>query len=609
MYTKKILASSGLPPKLITLLGMAVGSGLAAPAASAADFELNGMKGTFKAEVTVGTQIRSSSSDPLLVNNNNSQTVGVSGNTFGGSARNNDDGNLNFKKGDTTSTLAKVLFDLSLKDAKNEVVVKGKAWHDFIQASHGMPYGNSINGYIAGSQLGETGAASLAKSSGLRLMETYFKTKLEFDSVNADISIGNQKLSGWGEQFVLGGGLKAVTPIDLAAAVRPGTDRSEIPLAMPMVKLSLTSAAMGTVDAYYQLGSAQNVLPLCGTFFSLPDFLPTGCNKVYLGPGTDASRNTAGQYLTRATDRKYSGSSQYGLAYRFKVDSLNTMFALNYSVYNLRDAITSAIKSSDAVNPVINGNPAGTNTQYFLEFPDNVKTAGLSFTTTLGKSTRIAGELSRTENQPIGINGPDILNAFASYAAPTPLRAAEQATGLGQDFHGYDRFSVNQLKLSASHAMANVLGANDLTVYGELGLRHVVNLPDISVKRYGRGVIFGMGPVAGICQGGSTPGSAQCQNDGFVTKTSWGVRTRFTARYLNAFSGTDLIPSLVVGKDVKGYSDDGVFSEGRTPVQLSIRAVVQKKYWMEFAVQSFRGGTYNPLRDRNSYSLVMGASL
>jgi Protein of unknown function (DUF1302) len=600
----------GTPPtRLIALMGMAMGSSLVHSTSSATEFELNGMKGSFNAEVTLGTQVRASSSDTFLVNNNNSQTIGMPGNPFGSSARNNDDGNLNFKKGDTTSTLARVMFDVSLKGATTDIVVKGKAWYDFIQANHGMPYGNTLNGYIPGSQLGESGANSLAKSSGIQLMETFVKTKFALGSTNADLSLGNQKLAGWGEQFMLGGGLKSVTPTDLAAAFRPGVDRSEIGIAMPMVKLGLGLGTLGTVDAYYQIGSRQNVLPHCGTFFALPDFLATGCNKVYLGPGTDVSRDAAGQYLTRSADQKYANSDQYGLAYRFKVDSLNTAFSLNYSVYNMRDAITSAIKSSNAVTPVINGNAAGTNTQYFLEYPEHVSVAGLSFTSTLGKFTRVSGELSRTGNQAIGLNGPDILNAFANYAAPTPLRSAEQATGLGQAFHGYDRFSVNQLKLSASHVVANVLGANDLTMYGELGLRHVVNLPDVNVKRYGRGVIFGQGPVGGVCQGGSTPGSAQCQNEGFVTQNAWGLRTRFAARYLNVFSNTDLIPSLVLGKDVKGYSDDGTFSEGRKPISLSLKAVMQKKYWLEFTVQSFRGGNYNPLRDHNYYSIVAGASL
>jgi hypothetical protein len=609
MYPTPTTTSQDRCPVKMSLLGTALACALAAPATQAAEFEFGGMKGTFNADVTVGTQIRASSSDRLLVNNNNSQTVGVQGNTFGGTARNNDDGNLNFKKGDATSTLAKTLFNLSLKGDKTEVVVKGKAWYDFIQADHGMPYGNSLNGYVPGSQLGESGADALAKSSGLRVSEAYFKTRFQLDSASGDLSLGNQKLNGWGEQFVLGGGLKAITPVDLAAAFRPGTDRSEIALPMPMIKLSVSPANMGTFDAYYQIGSEQNVLPLCGTFFALPDFLATGCNKVFIGPGTDASRNVAGQYLTRTPDRTYSGSSQYGVAYRFKLDSLNTRFALNYAVYNSREGITSAIASSDPITPVINGNPGGTNTQYFVEYPDRIRIAALGFNTAIGKFTQVSGELSHASNLPIALNGPDILNAFASYTAATQLRSAQLATGLGQAFHGYDRFSVNQLKLSTSHVMQKVLGANDVTLMGELGWRHVQNLPDISVRRYGRGVIFGQGQVSGVCQGGSPSGSAQCNNDGYVTKNSWGVRARMAARYLDVFPGTDMMPALVIGKDIKGYSDDGTFSQGRTPINLSLRTVWQKKYWLEVAVQSFRGGAYNPLRDRNYYTLVMGASL
>lgn len=586
-----------------------VASGLAMPAARAAsEFELAGMKGSVKTDVTFGTQIRGASADPELINNANAATVGASGNKAGGTARNNDDGNLNFGKGDVTSTVVKALIDSSLKGETFEGVLKAKVWYDYTQSQHDMPFGNSLNGYVPGRTLGESGANSLTKASGVSLQEAYVKAKLHFDAMQGDVALGSQTLTGWGERFAFGGGVSGVLARDFAAAVRPGALPGEISVPIPMVQLKLGSPGAGNFDFFYQLGRAENVLPLCGTFTAVADFLATGCNKVYVGPGTDASRDAAGQFIKRDPDQHFSDSSQYGFAYRFKVESLNTQFSFNYATHNSRIAQVSAIQSRNGVNPLVNGDPAGTNVKYFLEYPDDIHVFGVGFTSQVSKTTTLFGEVSRRTNQPISLNGPDILNAFASYVAPTPLRTDAQAVAAGQPFHGYDRFTVNQIQLALSHGFGTMVGAQDVTVYGEVGLRHIEDLPDVNVRRYGRPTLFGIGPVAGVCQGGSTTGSAQCNNDGYVTSNAWGYRVRTTGRYPNVFTKTDLIPTIAFGQDVKGYSDDGVFSEGRRLLNLSLKALYDKKYWMDVTLQSARGGAYNPIRDREFINLSIGTS-
>lgn len=596
--------------RLLRLTGAVLAaSGLSIPVAQAAtEFELAGMKGSVKTDVTFGTQIRGTSTDPELVNNANAVTVGASGNRAGGTARNNDDGNLNYKQGDVTSTVVKALIDSSLKGETFEGVLKAKVWYDYTLSQHGVPFGNAINGYASGQPLGQSGADPLAKSSGVSVQEAYVKAKLRFDATQGDVALGSQTLTGWGERFAFSGGVSGVLARDFAAAMRPGALPGEISVPIPMVQLKLGSPGVGNFEFFYQLGRAENAVPLCGTLGAPADFLATGCNKAYVGPGSDASRDAAGQFLKRDPDQHFSNSSQYGVAYRFKVESLNTQFSLNYATHNSRIAVVSAVQSRNGVNPLVNGDPAGTNVKYYLEYPDDIHVFGLGFTSQLSKATTLVGEISRRTNQPIALNGPDILNAFASYVAPTPLRTNAQAVAGGQFFHGYDRFTVNQMQLGVSHGFGSVVGAQDVTVYGEVGLRHVEDLPDVNVRRYGRPTMLGMGPVAGVCQGGSTTGSAQCNNDGYVTSNAWGYRVRTTGRYPNVFTKTDLIPTIGFGQDVKGYSDDGVFSEGRRLLNLSLKALYDKKYWMDVTLQSARGGAYNPIRDREFINLSIGAS-
>ncbi len=603
---RKLTDSRLKPKELHVLMTLLAASGSLSSAMAATEFELDGAKGSLKADVTIGTQIRNSSPDPVMVNSANAATVGLNGNHSVGTARNNDDGNLNFKRGDQTSTVVKALFEASLKGERFEGLVKVKAWYDYTLSEHGMPYGNLINGYVAGSTLGEDGANPLARAAGISLLDAYVRANFTADALRSDVAIGNQTLAGWGERYSFGGGLSALLPRDLAAAARPGALPGEVLLPIPMLSGKLFSTDMGSLEAFYQFGRAENVLPLCGTFASPVDFLANGCNKVFVGPGTDASRNAAGQYLKRADDAHGSDSGQYGLAYRFKVAPINTQFSLNYAEYSSRMAYVSAIKST-AGTPLVNGDPNGTNVKYLLEFPDDIRVFGLSFNSQLGKTT-LLGEFTYRPNQAVSLNGPDILNAFANYAAATPLRAAATNTGAGQVFHGYDRFKVSQMQLAALRSFERVLGAEDFTAYGEIAMRHVDSLPDKDVMRYGRPTLFGAGPVAGVCQGGSAPSSDQCANAGYVTTNAWGYRLRVTARYAGLFPGVVLAPIVSFGHDVRGWSDDGVFSQGRKMMTVGLRATLDKKYWFDFTAQSAWGGAYDVMRDRDFINFSLGAS-
>ncbi|RTL39589.1 MAG: DUF1302 family protein [Rhodocyclaceae bacterium] len=43
-------------------------------------------------------------------------------------------------------------------------------------------------------------------------------------------------------------------------------------------------------------------------------------------------------------------------------------------------------------------------------------------------------------------------------------------------------------------------------------------------------------------------------------------------------------------------------------MNLSVRAIMNKKYWVDVTAQSAWGGTYDPMRDRDFVNLSIGAS-
>ncbi|MNF37939.1 hypothetical protein D3C84_188770 [compost metagenome] len=186
----------------------------------------------------------------------------------------------------------------------------------------------------------------------------------------------------------------------------------------------------------------------------------------------------------------------------------------------------------------------------------------------------------------------------------------------GTDLHGYRRKEITQFQTTFTHFFDQVMGASRLTLVGEVGVAHVGGLESTSEARYGRDPIFGPGPLpGGTCQtlNAGTLGSATaenvskyCEDDGFVTSTSWGYRARAIWDYNDAIAGVNLKPSVSWSHDVDGYGPNGLFGEGNKAVSLGLDAEYQNTYTASLAYTDFFGGTYNTSIDRDFVALSFG---
>lgn len=79
----------------------------------------------------------------------------------------------------------------------------------------------------------------------------------------------------------------------------------------------------------------------------------------------------------------------------------------------------------------------------------------------------------------------------------------------GRDITSYKRKEVTQAQTTLTHLIDNVMGADRLTLVGELGITQIGGLEKLSEIRYGRAYEY--------------PGS---DAHGHHTATSWGYRTR-----------------------------------------------------------------------------------
>lgn len=588
-------------------LACALAAIFTAPAVHAVEYDVGGGKLRVNGSVYVGAAWRTDKQDSELLPNANSSQVGIAGNAVGPTTgRNQDDGNLNFDRGDPISEVVKGYLTLEYKYGDYGAVASGKAWYDYLLSERGMPWGNMPNGYAAGEPLSDNGATARSSFSGVVLDNLYVFGRNALGDASIEWIVGNQRID-WGNRYIVLGGLRDINPLDISATLRPGVDREkETRIPFPALFARLAIAPTTTVEGFYQVLFQRNAPNQCGTLFSQLDFVAEGCNAVFLAQNqSDRALLAAGNYVKRAPTQDPSNGGQGGLALKHTVADWGTEFGLYVAQFHSRSSFYSAIKGQRAAGtpPYLPGDPGGLNPQYFTEYPEDIRLFGVTFDKKF-QGGAVFGELTYRPNQPLQYNAQDLIAGFTSLTAPTPLRAQANATAPGAVFHGWERHDALQFQVGAIGTIPKVLGAAVLNLGAELVYRGVPDLPDPSVVRFGRADVFGQGPVNGVCP--PQAASISCTSDGYVSDHAIGYRLRAGLRYPNVFSGVDLIPSIFFGHDVSGWSGDGGILEGRMLAVLQLQATFGGGWTSAIAWQPTWGGDYNNLRDRSTALAYVG---
>jgi hypothetical protein len=614
-------------------LAVSLASTLAGPAFGVS-FNIGEIEGQFDSSLSLGMSISTQQPNKDLIGVNNGGK---------GLSQTSDDGHLNFKSGQAFSKIFKGIHDLELKYDDYGVFVRGKYWYDFALQNQNLEFKNVSNDH----------RDEAAKSSGGQILDAFVYHNYSIADEPGSVRLGKQVVN-WGESTFIGGGINAINPIDVSAFRRPGAEIKEglIPVNMFYVSQSITENL--SAEGFYQIDWQKTVTDNCGTFFSQPDIVTTGCDdnlrvlnkrstipEIALGPlaAANVDVNEEGVLVRRAPNRNARDSGQWGVSAKYMFDPLATEFGAYFMNYHSRAPIFSATGAPQSVYNGVAALPgpfqalgplvvAG-NSSYFIEYPEDIRLYGLSFSTTLPTGTAWSGEISYRPNAPVQLNSTDIL-----FAGVRPLGGALTNASLlsgvpGQDLHGYNRKEITQLQTTLTHFFDQVMGANRLTLVGEVGVTHVGGLESKSDVRYGRDPIFGPGelpPTGGLntCAqilnastiSGAGPGAStsnlasNCNNDGFTTATSWGYRARAIWDYSDVFAGVNLKPNVAWSHDVKGYSPGpgGNFEEGRKAISLGLDAEYQNTYTASVNYTNFFGGRYSTVDDRDFVALSVGVN-
>jgi len=633
-------------------LAVSIASTLAGPAFGVS-FNIGEIEGQFDSSLSVGASWSTQSPNKNLIGSNNGGH---------GLSQTSDDGHLNFKSGDTFSKIFKGIHDLELKYGDTGVFLRGKYWYDFKLKDEDLDFKN----------ISDSNRKEGAKSSGGQLLDAFVYHNYSIGDEPGSVRLGKQVVS-WGESTFIQNGINSINPVDVSAFRRPGAEIKEGLIPVNMFYLSQNITENLSAEGFYQIEWDQTVVDNCGTFFSQPDVIADGCdsnlavlrsrsglNSSLTAAGLSAPARGAvfnsltqqgvnfgnpdeGAIVRRGPDRDARDSGQFGLAMHYNFEPLDTEFGAYFMNYHSRNPIfsgkggpASAYSPANLVGSLVrNGIPAGTfatpagqalvanllpvvvaaNSSYYVEYPEDIRLYGLSFSTTLPTGTAWSGEVSYRPNAPVQLNTTDIL-----YSGLTPLNpnVALLQGAPGQDQKGYRRKEVTQFQTTFTQFFDQVMGAERLTVVGEVGWTHVGGLESTSKLRYGRDPSYGPGPLpanqCAVLNGGTLAGAPQnnltryCENEGFTTTDSWGYRARAIWDYNSVFAGINLKPSVAWSHDVDGYSPGpgGNFEEGRKAISLGLDAEYQNTYTAGLSYTNFFDGKYTTVDDRDFVALSFG---
>jgi hypothetical protein len=589
----------------------------------AGNFDLgDGWTGSWSSSVSLGSAWRAAHRDSRLYGQADGALIGL---TDGTGANTIDVGNLNYDKGDRFTTLLKWIGEVELKKGDFGALVRAKAWYDDALSNSKVALGSQNNGYNnyvfspTGGSLGERkplsdeGFERLSKFKGVYLLDAYAYNTFDVGGLPLQIRAGNQVVN-WGESLFIQG-LNQINPIDVPSFRKPGAQLKEVFLPVPIVFASQSLGQFGSVEGFWQAQWKNTPIEAgCGNYWAVAggniSAHPGKCNSAVTLAGSEPFGLAVNAYVPTVEGKAAKNSGEFGMAYRFNSERLDTEFGFYGMQIHSRTPIVS-----------LRYQPTGTASPFaaLWEYPENMKLFGVSAATNiLGWS--VGAELSHTRDVPVQIDGNDLLLSGLAAGGvipglpagtafgPNGTRAAAAFAGDGY-VAGFTRANKTQLQLNTVKAGNRILGAGQYVFIGEVAYQ-TNNLPDYkkdpTALRYNRPFIFGAGshPTYGgdTCNPAAplnVPGAEGCANDGYVSKNAWGYRLKAELTYNDLLPGVAVQPSLYWAHDVQGYSLDSQFSQGRRTLALATRFSYAKKYTFELGgVHYNRDAKYDPLRDR-----------
>jgi len=367
---------------------------------------------------------------------------------------NEDNGNLNYDRGDLTAAIFQLRPKLELSWHDWQLQASALFFHDLVNAGFDETHADTR---FQPRHTRRSGEVEELFASGHRLGNLFVARSFELGERELLLKVGNQVLN-WGEaNLVQFNTLSEISPLDAPVLAMPGAEPSQLQLAVPLAVATLTLTDELALEALYQLRWRGAKLPASGSLLSFSDVAGRGQYAI-LGFGNYSedperqfqpagltslvSQSTRTVYIPDEDFGAPRDSGQYGLRLNYLADWLNNgtelaFHTLHYhSRYPLlsgiaadasctRDAATGGFAAAFVACEGFNAaaNPAGREplpvdtAQLYLDYPEDIDLYGISFNTNLG-DWALSGEYAYRPNQPLQILQSDVLFATLGPAFP-----------------------------------------------------------------------------------------------------------------------------------------------------------------------------------------------
>ena len=576
------------------------------------DFYWDDIEGSFDSDISIGSSWRVENIDDDLEIDNDV-----------------DDSNRNYSNGDAFSQIFKGSHSVSLNYENYGAFVRGKYWYDWALENNNVNHGSVRSATLGGAngntvthnggRLDDSNFNNLSKFSGAAILDAFVYGVFDIAEMPLDIRLGKQVLS-WGESTFIRGGINSINAIDVNAFTRAGAEIKEGLLPTNMLFAGLGLLDNLSMEAFYLLDYQETVMPGCGTYFSPTDSIAEGCDlttiKIY---DTHLNRNEDGI-------RRPKSDGQFGFAMRYIVENWNdTELSLywktqhsttpnvsgtqtNISAANLNAAGEGAIQQALAANPGLTQEQLGfiylqgygvaalSDATFFTEYVEDQELVGLSFSSTVA-DVALSGEVSHHLDVPLQINSAQ----FILLLTESDAIATSQGFGssiLSDEFDqvqnggkltGYRLFDTSQAQITAIKFIDGVLGADQITLVGELAYTRVHGLAEGDNE---------------IKYGGTGTGDA----GSFDTPESSGINLQISGDYSSVFWGVNLQPTISFSEGIQGNAPHVTtgFKEGEQSFSVAVEANYLSLYKASLSYTQFGGGDFSRKGDRDYMAASIG---
>ena len=278
-------------PAGLLLAAVVTGAGLSNPVtAPAMQLPANesGITGHFDTTVSMGAAMRVSERDELLFSR------GSGGKAY---SFNNDDGNLNYDRGDLVSLSTKVNHELQL-NLENQGAELGLFGRVLYFYDHAVADGDTEHTDLSA-------AAKRHAGRDFKLLDAFATGDFDAGAVPVSIRLGNQVIN-WGESVFLRSGINSINPADIAKLRVAGAELRDVLVPVPAANVKLSIGDSVFLEGFYQFRWAHSEIEAKGTFFSITDTVES--RRGYRPSGTRPAEKPGTTGTVRPTPSARAGS-------------------------------------------------------------------------------------------------------------------------------------------------------------------------------------------------------------------------------------------------------------------------------------------------------------